>query len=116
MKINITLDLPPEQIWSMICGSGWETWSWWYGLKYDGGDWDKPCDLWIICDNPYGDDDASGSDDALCALVTLPDLIRAIEELSIHEAVMNCLHSDDFDAAWGDVVMQQAVYGEVVYG
>lgn len=116
MNININFTFTPEHLWSMICGSGWETWSWWYALDYVGGDWDKPCDLWVVVDNPFTDDDASGSEDALCAKVSIADIAQAISELQNHPQVMECLASDDFDAVYGDVVMQQAVFGEVIYG
>lgn len=114
MNINITVDRTPEEIWSMICGSAWETWSWWQGWKYDGGDWDKPCDLWVIVDDPFTDDEYSL--DVLCAKVTVADIVRALEELSDSAPIMDCLLNDDFDAVYGDVIMQQAIFGEVIYG
>lgn len=119
MKININIDRTPEDIWSMICGSAWETWSWWYGWKYEGGDWDKPCDLWVIVDNPWEDNpevSPLAADNTFSALITLADIVRALEELAEHPQIMDCLLNDDFDAVYGDVVMQQAVFGEVIYG
>ena len=116
MKININIDRTPEHIWSSICGSAWETWSWWQYLNYDGGDWDKPCDLWILVTDPYMDEYSLEAYDVLSAKVTLPDLVRALEELSDHAQIMDCLINDDFDAVYGDVVMQQAIFGEIIYG
>lgn len=116
MKINVTIDRTPEHIWSSICGSAWETWSWWYGWKYEGGDWDKPCNLWIIVDDPYTEGDDFAANSTLCALVTLDDIVRALEELSDHAQVVDCLLNDDFDAVYGDVVMQQAIFGEIIFG
>lgn len=119
IDVNMTFTYTPEALWSMICGSAWESWEWWYGWRYEGGDWDKPCDLWVIVDNPWEDNEQVSplaADNTLCALVTLPDIVRAIEELKDHSTVMDCLRNEDFDAVYGDVVMQQAVFGEVIYG
>lgn len=115
--VTIKRQMPPENLWSMICGSAWESWPWWYGWVYEGGDWDKPCDLWVLVDNPdYVGDSPLAADRCVSALITLPDLIRALEELADHRAVMEALIDDDFDAIYGDAVMQQAIFGDIVFG
>lgn len=109
IAVTIKRQMPPEDLWSMVCGSAWESWSWWRLLDYDGGDWDKPCNLWVLVENPY-------EDGLLSAVITLPDILRALEELSDHRMVMQCLLNDDFDAVYGDAVMQQAIFGDIVFG
>lgn len=109
IDVNMTFTYTPEALWSMICGSAWESWSWWRYLDYYGGDWDKPCDLWVAVEGPW-------EDGLLSALVTLPDIVRALEELKDHSVIMECLRNEDFDAVYGDAVMQQAVFGEIIYG
>jgi hypothetical protein len=108
-NLNITLPVDDYALWRCVCGSGWESWSWWYSCWYEGGDWDQPCTLWVVIEDPYGDDEW------LTATITVDDIARAIEEAD-HPDVMHALVTSDFDACWGDVVMQQAILGEVVYG
>lgn len=109
--VNINISIPAKNLWQMICGSAWETWSWWLGWRYEGGDWDYPCDLWVIIEDPYEDTPA-----AITAVLTVEDLANALSELSDHPQVMESFAHDDFDAVYGDVVMQQAVFGETVFG
>lgn len=116
MNIPVSIDFPDEHLWSAICGSAWETWRWWYGWDYYGGSWEHPCELWIMVENPF-DDYADDEPDYLTAVVTIADLKRAISELSDHPPVMEALVNDlDFDAVYGDAVMQQAIFGEIIFG
>lgn len=113
MSIDITLNYSDEDVWSSICGSAWESWPWWYDLKYDGGDWDKPCALWVTVENPFDSDYG----DCLTAVVTISDIKRALNELSGHPYVRQAImHELDFDAVYGDAVMQQAIFGEIIFG
>lgn len=120
MSIDITIHIPDEDIWASICGSAWESWSWWHYLDYDGGDWDKPCNLWVVVSDPWETDpdiDDFLGDSTITAVITLADIKRAINELSGHPYVMRAVMNHfDFDAVYGDAVMQQAVFGEIVYG
>ena len=109
MKIQLTMMVNPYDLWSSICGSAWESWEWWLGWKYEGGDWENPCTLWVVAENPY-------DDGAITATVTVDDLARAIEDLQHSTVVMAAVVSSDFDALTGDIIMQQAIFGEVVYG
>lgn len=108
--VNVTISIDRNRLWQMVCGSAWESWSWWLGWRYEGGDWDMPCNLWVIADDP--DDDGA----AVTAVITVEDLANALTEMQDHAAVMECLVNDDFDAVYGDAVMQQAVFGQVIYG
>ena len=109
-NLNSTLPIDDYDLWRCVCGSGWESWSWWYTCWYEGGDWDDPCTLWVVIEDPdYEDEWAT-------ATITVHDIARAIEEQHDHPDVIGALIRSDFDACWGDVVMQQAILGEVVYG
>jgi hypothetical protein len=112
ISIHYTMD--DDDLWSDVMGSAWETCPWWFWLDYDGGDWDEPCTLWVAVANP--DNDHWFEDGVLTATITIDDVVRALEELRDHPVVMECLRNQDFDAIYGDVVIQQAVLGEVIYG
>ena len=39
-------DVDVVDTWAAVCGSAWESNSWWYLYDYEDGDWDDPCTLW----------------------------------------------------------------------
>jgi len=112
-KILLKYEIDDEELWSAVCGSAWEMNSWWWAAEYEGGDWDEPCTLWVAIANP--DSDHWFEDGVTTATITLDDIVRAIEELFDHAVVMHCLREMDFDSSYGDVVMQQAIFGDVIY-
>jgi hypothetical protein len=112
--VMLKYEIKDEDLWSSVCGSAWETCPWWWAADYEGGDWDEPCTLWVAIANP--DDDHWFEDGLLTATITIDDIVRALEELRDHPAVMDCLRNDDFDSIYGDVVIQQAIFGDVIYG
>jgi hypothetical protein len=103
-----------ENIWEMVCGSAWETNSWWWAVDYDGGDWDDPCTLWVAIADP--DNDYWFEDGVITATVTVTDIRRAIQEMLDHPVIEESFRKSDFDAIYGDAVIQQAIFGEVIYG
>jgi hypothetical protein len=107
-------DVDVVDTWAAVCGSAWETNPHWFWLDYEDGEWDEPCTLWVAIANP--DDDHWFEDGVLTATFTVDDMVRALEELRDHPQIMRDLRSGDFDAIYGDVVIQQAVLGEVIYG
>ena len=107
-------DIGLEEAWSDICGSSWEFMSWWYFYDYEGGDWDQPCTLWVGIADP--DSEHWDEEGVITATFTFEDMVRALEELRDHPVIMDCLRGGDFDAIYGSVVIQQAIFGEVIYG
>ena len=113
MTVSVTTDYDATELWSMIMGAAWETWDWWVAYEYKGGDWDKPCTLTVTA---WGDDE--GEDPALYVTrnVTVTDVATAIGKLATWGMVATHFMNQDFDASSSDCVLQQCVYGEVVYG
>lgn len=112
----VQLILDDEETWLDICGSAWESLPWWYTYDYEGGDWDKPCTLWVAIADPEDSESDWFENGVITATITIADLERALQELRDHPTVMECLINGDFDCIYGDVVMQQAIFGEVIYG
>lgn len=107
-------DVDVVDTWAAVCGSAWELESWWWAAEYEGGDWDDPCTLWVGIADPA--DEFWFTNGVITATFTTEDMVRALEELRDHPQVMRCLRSGDFDATYGDVVIQQAIFGEVIFG
>lgn len=100
-------------LWSMIMGAGWDTWDWWVAYRYEGGDWDEPCTLSVTA---WGDDEGEDPDLYVTKEISIHDVVAALESLSGNAMVQRHLANNDFDASSSDCVLQQCVYGEVVYG
>jgi hypothetical protein len=97
----------------MIMGAAWETWDWWVGYEYKGGDWDKPCTLVVTA---WGADEGDDPEEYITKHITIDDVVSALEALAGYGMVHKDLARCDFDASSSDCVIQQCVYGEVVYG
>lgn len=111
-------DVDVVDTWAAVCGSAWEMETWWFTYEYEGGDWDDPCTLWVAIIDPENEywDEFDYDYGVITATFTVEDMIRALEELRDHPIVMRCLRSGDFDATYGDVVIQQAIFGGVIFG
>lgn len=107
-------DVDVVDTWAAVCGSAWETNSHWFWLDYVDGDWDEPCTLWVALADPTDNDWFEGG--VLTATFTVEDMVRALEESRDHPQVMRDLREGDFDAIYGDYVIQQAILGEVIFG
>jgi hypothetical protein len=95
------------EFWSAIMGSAWESWSWWRKVQYlDGADWDKPGQVKITMENPSGDL-------PMTETLELQDLVAAYTKALKAGDLRD--DWDNLDAGSGDVVMQYALYGEIVY-
>jgi hypothetical protein len=114
MKITLVHDV--TDIWDEVFGSGWETCPWWRNVKYhDGAAWDKPGRVTIGIEGPEGDVilEKDVTPETFCAA-----LERVISEGYRDACTGEVIRLDDFmwDSCSGDVVLQMAVLGEVIYG
>jgi hypothetical protein len=108
--VPITYDA--DEIWSDVFGSGYEYCPWWVGVKYsDGADWDKHG---VATIKHWGKED----EDVLeVTKITIEDIAKAYATLTAD----NWTHCGGCglsapDGCSSDVVLQMAVYGEIVYG
>lgn len=103
-----------EELWSAIFGSAYETHHWWRGEKFaDGADWDTIGDVTLTA---YDPDDESKT----ITKSFKPDDIFAAWQQSVANGNGHCgcpmTDIDSADACFGDVVLQTAVYGKIIYG
>jgi len=119
-SLIITTKVSAQEFVENLLGSAFATWWWWNIVKYDEGfDWDIfPADL----DRPYltlgiqieGDEtDEDGYPLLNTKKVCVNDLVRA------YEALQNSgyrLDWENHDASSSDCVLQQAVFGKVIWG
>ena len=93
MKITIPKRIDADELWSDVFGSGWETYEWWYGHRYEDGE------------GQY------------ITPITIDDLVLAYTRLSQSDYT-HCggFTLDAPDACTGDAILQLCIYGELVFG
>jgi hypothetical protein len=114
-KVTIPVVVDAEQFWSAVFGSAWETWDWWVSLNYlEGSDWDKVGQVEIAGLDPDGDQET----DIIKKVLGLDDIVKAFSKAVTDNKSFGGFdpHELDLDACDGDVVIQYAMFGDVVYG
>ena len=110
--VVVPLAMDADEVWSDVFGSGYEYSPWWYKVTFSSGaDWDKAGTATI---KHWSKD----SEDTLeTTKITVEDLAKAYATL-IAEKWTHCngCGLDDPDACSSDVVLQMAVFGEIIYG
>ena len=112
VTITVPLEVDADDLWRMIFGSEFETWDWWYAYtNFQGGDWEHHC----LAEVYHIDEE---DDYRHTFQLRIDDIADAVSTL-IREGYNDIAHSllnQDFDAGTADMVIQQACFGEVVYG
>lgn len=116
--IDAALDpLTPAEAerFAAIMGACPDYWPWWRSMQYHGGNWDRPCDVTFIIDDP------AAEGDVIVKRLTAKQVVRALG--TAVRTVPSMQHIDpydtdslDLDAGDADCVLQIAVLGDVVYG
>jgi hypothetical protein len=107
--ITVPVQFKAEDFWSEIMGSAWETYDWWVTLDYsEGADWDKVGEITV----KSWDGETEG-EALISKTLTIKDLAEAYGKCLAEGFRIN-IH--DLDANQGDVILQMAMFGEVVYG
>jgi hypothetical protein len=105
----ITTEVDAAEFWLNVVGSGFDTWSWWTGWVFeDGSSWDEPGAILIDAIDPD-----TGEVLATDRRVSIEDMGRAYGMLASRGYR---LAWDDLDASGADCIVQQVVFGEVVFG
>lgn len=128
MSMNITSTTTWSQervdaLWSEVFGSGFETWEWWRKITYQrGATWEAPAR--DAEGNVFGGvslsiEDPDDEHRTRTRTVTPRLLIEALDKASqkyVDTCTGNPIHEHmEWDACSGDVVLQIAVLGDVVY-
>ena len=115
-KVIIPVTVDRDELMNSVMGSVWERWDWWVMLKFADG-----CDWKTYPSNPHlpyvkvGITDPDDPDEQafIAKTLSVQDIVIAVGEvLTSHPWI----RWDDMDACYGDVVMQTAMLGKVVYG
>jgi hypothetical protein len=111
---TLTAKVPAQDFVENLLGSAFETCPWWQDVTYaDGYEWDThPSDrdlpfLTLVVDDPMDEDET------VTKQVSVNDLVKAYSALVTKGYELDW---EDHDAYSADGVIQQAVFGEVVYG
>jgi hypothetical protein len=95
-----------DEFWSEIFGASFEIWEWWHSVRYLTGDWNKAGTVEVI---------AIHEDDEV-----MPVKQFTVEEIAsaYNACVAQGLYVDieNMDADSSDLVMQMAMFGEIIYG
>jgi hypothetical protein len=109
--ITVPVQYQAEDFWSEILGSAWETYDWWVSLDYsEGAAWDKVGELTITAWDGQGESEEEGT---ITKTLGIKDLAEAYGKC-LSEGFRINIH--DLDADQGDVILQMAMFGEIVYG
>lgn len=112
--ITIPMTMDAEEFWSEIMGSTEFYEEWWAAVKFkDGAQWDKPGKVDITV---YTDVDSST--ETVTKTLDIDDLAKAYGEV-IAKPYYHCGGTVDIhnmDSCASDIVLQQAMFGDVIYG
>ena len=116
MDLTISVTIDEQELWDAVAGSG-SYYQWFQvlnGLRFG----ESPRDVKVVAWDPQ----SPGGDSAtLMKIITVKDMALALERL-IHKGYSHCgipfglnVISDP-DSCVADLILQVAVYGDVVYG
>lgn len=116
-KTKITIELPTDEYMKSILGSMWSVWSWWQGYEWAEGcgydnlpeSDDAPYIRATILDPDYDED----PDHVITKWLSINDLVEAGNKGFV---LCPWVRWDDMDAGDGDIIMQYAMLGQLVYG
>jgi hypothetical protein len=109
--VTLTRTMDAAEFWSSVMGSLEFMGEYWRKVKYHGdATWEVPGIVTITADNGEGEEIAKS--------LTIEDLVQAYEAV-IAKPYYHCggtIDIDDMDECASDIVLQQAVFGDVIYG
>jgi hypothetical protein len=112
-KILVMTPVNRDELWSSIFGSGYEysTEGWLYSIDFTEGDWEKHG----VAVVKYEDPDTGT---ATRRTLTIADLANAVSDLNEQGWTHcdGCVILEDDDACVGDAVIQQALFGDLIFG
>ena len=117
-KVRITVEVPAEELWGAVFGSGFESDAvndtWLRGVRFIQGTWDVPG----LVELEYIDEDEKTHKQFYSAHDLAGALSTAIAKGYGHAPCGGKIDMDfsNYDACVGDLLLQVMVYGELVYG
>jgi hypothetical protein len=114
-SVIIPIKIEATEFWSAIFGSAWESWDWWLDYEFlEGSDWDTVGLVRVVGLDPEGDQVS----DKIEKILTIEDLVKSYTHLvNSNPNIPTMSYGElDLDASDGDVIIQQAIFGDVIYG
>jgi len=108
--VTISRKMSAEEFWSNLLGSTEFIGEQWIKVKYHGdATWEVPGIVTITADN---------GEEVVTKSLTIDDLVAAYE-VCVANGYHHCgmkINIDDMDECASDIVLQQAMFGDVIYG
>lgn len=112
-KVLICRAVDKDDLWADVFGGGYEFLPWWRDVTFPNGDWETHGTAVVTVLDPDDPDEQ----ETITKELTVTDLANAWSALTtsgFHHCGNNTL--DDADACTSDAVLQQAVFGGIIYG
>lgn len=111
MSVTIKREIDEEEFWSSILGSTEFINEWWLSVRYRGdATWEVPGTVTLTIEGEDGE--------PVTKSLTIHDLVEAYE-IAVSKPYYHCgnkIDIDDMDECASDIVLQIAMFGDVVYG
>lgn len=125
LKLMVTREVAPSEIFNMVLGTGATSWSWWGGALFRNDDNDVEAEEQMTEHTVLHLHGVSpGDDDVMVEYkLTMQEIVNAAGVVlaagKIHEESAQDMCSEDLgfaDAGDADLVLQQAVFGKIIFG
>lgn len=113
VTINAPYIIDADVLWRRVWGANPESFgSWWRGIEFVDCDWDRIGGglVHVTMENP--DDDGTVIERG----IVLDDIVAALSDLTFPDHLRQEILDDRADCISADAVIQQIVYGEIIYG
>jgi len=109
IKAESATNPTPTMVWEVVCGA-LPNYSWWEWFRFsEGADWETPGTLTVTSENPNGGRSITKHFEAL-------DLLHTYLAMEQKTHCGGCDMIADPDICSSDLILQHAMFGEVVYG
>lgn len=117
VEIRTTITMDASELWCRVWGADPYTFgTWWRKVEWlDGADWNKVGDgvAVTLTDDPDG---VSDERDWVTKVITPQDIADALSDPAFPDHLRQNILNDNADCIDADAVIQQVVFGEVVFG
>lgn len=111
MQTRSAANPTPRMAWEAVNG-GLPNWSWWHNFEYleEGTDWETPGTLRVTGEDP------NDEEKSITRSFTAADLLQAYWDMPNKTHCGGCSIIGDSDDCSSDLILQWAMYGEIVFG
>jgi hypothetical protein len=109
-KVLVPIYIDKDELWSEVFGSAYESMDWWLDEEFLTGDWEHHGEVRIS----YEDEDENPQK----MILKIEDIARGYA-LALENGYHHCgsyVDIRNMDACAGDIVLQCAIFGQVIYG